>query len=35
MEKNASIMGIIGLLILIVFVSGCTTNNNTTSNQSN
>ena len=28
MKKNVSIMGIIGLLILIVFVSGCTTSNN-------
>ena len=34
MKKNVSIMGIISLLILIVFVSGCTTSNNSTSNQS-
>ena len=34
MKKNANITGFIGLLILVVFVSGCTTSNNTTSNQS-
>jgi len=34
MKKNRSIIGFIGLLILLVFVSGCTTNINTTSNQS-
>ena len=33
MKKNASIV-FIGLLILVVFVSGCTNSNNTTSNQS-
>ncbi len=32
MEKNASIIGFIGLLVLVVFFSGCTSNN-TTSNQ--
>ena len=34
MKTNASIIGFIGLLILVVFVSGCTTSNNSTSNQS-
>jgi predicted component of type VI protein secretion system len=33
MEKNASIIGFIGLLVLVLFVSGCTSSNNTTSNQ--
>ena len=33
MEKNASIIGLIGLLLLVVFVSGCTSSYNTTSNQ--
>jgi outer membrane lipoprotein-sorting protein len=33
MKKNASIIGFICLLVLVVFVSGCTSNN-TTSNQS-
>ncbi len=31
MKKNANITGFIGLLILVVFVSGCTTNNTTSS----
>ena len=31
MKKNASLIGILGLLVLVVFVSGCTSN--TTSNQ--
>jgi hypothetical protein len=34
MKKSASIIGFICLLILVVFVSGCTNSNNTTSNQS-
>jgi len=34
MGKNASITVFMGLLILVVFVSGCTTSNNTASNQS-
>lgn len=34
MKKNISIIGFIGLLVLVVFVSGCTSSNNTTSNQS-
>jgi len=34
MKENACIIGFIGLLILVVFVSGCTTSNNSTSNQS-
>ncbi|MCE5213248.1 MAG: hypothetical protein LLF83_00820 [Methanobacterium sp.] len=34
MIKNANIIIFIGLLVLVVFVSGCTTNNNST-NQSN
>jgi len=35
MGKNANIAGFIGLLILVVFVSGCNISNNTTSsNQS-
>lgn len=33
MKKNANITSFIGLLILVVFVSGCTTSNNITSNQ--
>jgi hypothetical protein len=33
MKKNASIIGFISLLVLVVFVSGCTSNN-TASNQS-
>ena len=33
MKKNVSIIGFIGILVLVVFVSGCTNNNNT-SNQS-
>jgi len=38
MKKNQQIIGFIGILILVVFVSGCTANNTTnniTSNQSN
>ena len=31
LKKNASLIGILGLLVLVVFVSGCTSN--TTSNQ--
>jgi|WetSurMetagenome_2_1015567.scaffolds.fasta_scaffold182393_1 hypothetical protein len=34
MKKNALIISVISVLILVVFISGCTTNNNT-SNQSN
>ena len=34
MKKTASIVGLLGILILVVFVSGCT-NNSSTSNQSN
>lgn len=34
MKKNASIIGFLGLLILVVFVSGCTSSNNSTTNQS-
>jgi len=35
LKKNANIVGFIVLLILVVFVSGCTTSNNiTSSNQS-
>ncbi|MFZ0441858.1 MAG: hypothetical protein WAL81_04410 [Methanobacterium sp.] len=33
MKKNASIIGLLGLLILVVFVSGCTSSNNSTTNQ--
>jgi len=34
LKKNASIIGILGLLVLVVFVSGCTSSNNSSSNQS-
>jgi len=33
MKKNASIIGFLGLLVLVVFVSGCTSSSNSTSNQ--
>jgi len=33
MKKNANIIGFISLLVLVVFVSGCTSSNNMTSNQ--
>jgi|GEM_PF-3013543 len=35
MKRNPQIICFIGFLVLIVFVSGCTTSDNTTSNQSN
>ena len=34
MKKKASIIGFVGLLVLVVFVSGCTSSNNSSSNQS-
>ncbi len=33
MKKNVSIIGFIGLLVLVVFASGCTSSSNSTSNQ--
>ena len=34
MKKNASIIGILSLLVLVVFVSGCTSSNSTTNQSS-
>ena len=35
MKKNAIIIGILSLLVLVVFVSGCTSSNNTSNQTSN
>ncbi|HEX7468126.1 MAG TPA: hypothetical protein VF324_06015 [Methanobacterium sp.] len=34
LKKKASIIGFLGLLVLIVFISGCTSSTNSSSNQS-